>query len=78
MFDHQGQISIHAIATTISVDVSIVFSYTLSYDVTDDTDKDNLATALSAQIHISVVLIGTVNTTISRVYNFSHKMGHYP
>ena len=40
--------------------VSAVVSYSLAYDATDVMDNDNLATALEAQIQISIVLIGMV------------------
>ena len=37
-----------------------VVSYTLAYDAIDVMDNDNHATALSAQIQVSIALIGTV------------------
>ena len=49
-----------AMATKGSVFVSTVVSYSWAYDAVDVMDNDNLATALSAQIQISIVLIGTV------------------
>ena len=43
--------------------VSAVISYSLAYDDTDDMDRDNFATALSAYIQISIVLKGMVRKT---------------
>ena len=40
--------------------VSTVISYSLAYDAADVIDNYNLPTALSAQIQISIALIGTV------------------
>ena len=40
--------------------VSAVISYSLAYNATDAMDNDNIATALSAQIQISIALIGMV------------------
>ena len=40
--------------------VSAVVLYSLAYDATDVMDNDNLATVLSAQIQVSIVLIGMV------------------
>ena len=60
MLDHQGQISIPATAARGQVFVSAVVSYSLAYDAADVMDNDNLATALEAQIQISIVLIGAV------------------
>ena len=37
--------------------VSVLVSYSLAYDATDVMDNDNLVTALSAQIQISIALI---------------------
>ena len=51
MLNHQDQINIHATAAS---------SYSLAYDAADVMDNDNLATALSAQIQISITLIGMV------------------
>ena len=42
------------------VHVSAVISYSLAYDATDVMDDDYHATALSAQIQISITLIGAV------------------
>ena len=72
MLNHQGQISIPAIMAREPVYVRTVILYSLTYDATDVTDNDNLVTALSAQIQISIVLIGMVN----RAYSFSYVMGH--
>ena len=60
MLDHQGQISIAATVERGPVYVSIVISYSLAYDADYILDNDNLATALSAQIQISIVLISMV------------------
>ena len=60
MLDHQGWISIPAIVARGPVFVSAFVSYSLAYNVADVTDNDNLATALSAQIQISIALIGMV------------------
>ena len=60
MLHHQGQSSIPATAARGLVFVSAVVSYSLAYDTADIMDNDNLATALEAQIQISIVLIGTV------------------
>mgnify|MGYP006186246423 CR=1 FL=1 len=60
MLDHQGQISIPATVARGPVFVSAVVSYSLAYDAADVMDNDNLATALSVQIQISLVLIGMV------------------
>ena len=51
MVDHQCQISIPKGTSFCQC--------SLTYDTTDVTDNDNLATALSAQILISIVLIST-------------------
>ena len=56
MLDHQGQISILATEARGPAYVSTI----ISYDATDIMDNDNLATALSDQIQISIALIGTV------------------
>ena len=37
-------------------------SYSLAYDAADVMNNDNLASALSAQIQMSILLIGTVRT----------------
>ena len=60
MLDYQGQTSIPATAAGGPVYVSTVITYSLAYDVADVMDNDNLATAMSAQIQISVALIGMV------------------
>ena len=60
MLEHQGQISIPATAARGQVNFSAVVSYSLTCDATDVLDNDNLATALSAQIQISIALIGMV------------------
>ena len=60
MLDHQGQISIPTTVARGPVFVSAVVLYSLAYNAADVMDNDNLATALEAQIQISIVLIGTV------------------
>ena len=60
MLDHQVQISIPTTVERGPTFVSAVVSYSLGYDATDVMDNDNLATALPAQIQISIALIGTV------------------
>ena len=60
MLNHQGQISIPATAARGPVFVSAVVSYSLAYNAAVAMDNDNLATALEAQIQISMVLIGMV------------------
>ena len=60
MLKLQGQISIHATAARGPGYVSAIFSYSLAFDAADVMDNDNLATALSAKIQISIVLIGTI------------------
>ena len=59
MLDYQGQISIPVTMARGLVFVSAVISSSLTNDATDAMKKDNLVTALSAQIQISLVLIGT-------------------
>ena len=44
--------------------VNTVVSYSLAYDAADVMDNDNLATALSAQIQMSIVLRVTVRKPI--------------
>ena len=60
MLVHQGQTCIPATAAKGPVYISTVVSYSLASDAADVMDNDNLATALLAQIQISIVLIGTV------------------
>ena len=60
MLDHQSQISIPATVTRGPVFLSAVIPYSVTYDATDVVDNDNLATELSAQIQISIALIGMV------------------
>ena len=57
MLDHCGQISILITASRGPVYVSAIVSYLLAYNVADVMDNDNLATALSAMIQISILLI---------------------
>ena len=60
MLDHQGQIIIPATVAREPVYVSAVISYSLAFDAADVMDNDNLETALSTQIQISILLIGMV------------------
>ena len=60
MKDHQGQATIPATLARGLVFVRTIISYSLSYDAFDITDDDNLATALVAQIQVSIVLVGIV------------------
>ena len=60
MLEHQGQIRIPTIVARGPVFVSSVVSYSLAYDAADVMDNGNLATALEAQIQISIAMIGTV------------------
>ena len=60
MLDHQGQISIPTIVARGPVFVSAVVSYSLTSNATGVVDHDNLITALEAQIHISIALIGMI------------------
>ena len=64
MLNHQGQISIPSTAARGTVYVSAVIMCSLAYDAADVVDNDNLATALSAQIQISIALIGTVKKMV--------------
>ena len=65
MLDHQDQISIPAAVARGPVYISAFTSYSCAYDTTDVMDNDSLQTVLTAQI-------------VSRAYNLSQKMGHYP
>ena len=58
MLDHQCQISIPAKVARGSIYVSILILYSLAYDTTDVMDYDILTMALSAQVQVSIVLIG--------------------
>ena len=60
MLDHPGLVSIPTTVARGPIFVSAVVSYLLAYDAADVMDNDNLATALEAQIQISIVLIGMV------------------
>ena len=60
MLYHQSQISISAKAARGPVFVSAVVSDSLAYDAAGGMDNDNLATALEAQIQMSIALIGMV------------------
>ena len=60
MLDHQGQISIPTTVARGPVYVSTVVLYSLAYDAADVMDNNNVVTAMSAQIQISIGLIGMV------------------
>ena len=60
MLDHQGHISIPATVARGPVYVSSVILYPLAYDATDVLDNHNLEIALSAQIQITIAMIGMV------------------
>ena len=74
MLDHQGQISIPTTVARGPVYVITVVLYSLAYDAADVMDNNNFVTAMSAQIQISIGLIGM----ISKAYSISQKMGYYP
>ena len=61
-YENEDILKIHLTAEEPPLDPSssTVFSYSLAHDTIDLTDNDNLETPLSAQIQISIVLIGTV------------------
>ena len=60
MLDHWDQINIPATVARGPVCVSAVVSYSLAYDATDVVDNDYLVNAVSAQIQISIALIGSI------------------
>ena len=60
MLDHLCQISIPTNSGKGPVYVSTVVLCSLAYNAADVIDNDNLVTALSAQIQISIVLIGMI------------------
>ena len=78
MLDHQGQISIPATAARGTVFVSAVVSYSLAYNVNSEMDNDNLATALEAQIQISIELIGMVRKLSIDPIVFAKRWGITP
>ena len=49
MLDHQGQMSIPAIAVRVPVNASEVVSYSLAYNAMHIMDNENLASALLAR-----------------------------
>ena len=49
MLDHQGQMSIPAIAVRVPVNASEVVSYSLAYNAMHVMDNENLASALLAR-----------------------------
>ena len=61
-----------------TVYVSAVVSYSLAYDAMDITDNDNLVTALSAQIQISIALIGTIRKASTEPIVFANRWGITP
>ena len=66
MLDHQGKISIPVTVVRGPVFVSAVIMHSLAYDAADVRDDDNLATMLSAQIKVRIVLIGMVRKPSER------------
>ena len=60
MSDHQGQITIHTTTERGLASVNAFILHSLAYDAIDVMDNDNLATTVSAQIQVSIVLIGIV------------------
>ena len=56
MLDHQGEISFPSKAAREPVHISIVISYSRAYDAADAMYNDDLVTASSAQIQISIML----------------------
>ena len=78
MLDHQGQISISSTATKEPVFVSAVVSYLLVYDAADVMDNDNLTSALSAQIQISIVLIDMVRKPLVEPIVLAKRCGISP
>ena len=78
MLDHQGQISIPTTVKRGPVFVSTIVSYSLAYDAADVMDNDNFATALEAQIHISIALIGMVRKPSIDPNSLGKVMGHCP
>ena len=60
MVNHQGQISILATVTRGPAYVSAVVTSSLAYNAADVMNNENIATALAAQIQISIGLIGMV------------------
>ena len=78
MLDHQGQISIPVTVARGPVFVSTVISYSLAYNAADVMDNKNLATALKAQIQMSLVLIGTVRKPSIKPIVFLKRWGITP
>ena len=64
MLDHQGQISISVTVERRPEYVSAIVSYSLAYEAPDVMDNVNLVTSLSAQIQVSIVLIGMVRPIV--------------
>ena len=60
IYKERHQISISATVTRGPVSVSTVIYYSLAYNAADVMDNDNLASALTFQILVSIVLIGMV------------------
>ena len=58
MPDHQRQIEVPAMMARGLVFFITIISYSWAYDAIDVMDDDNLVTALTAQIQISIALIG--------------------
>ena len=77
LLDLLGWISIPATVVIGPVFVNVVILYSLAYDAADVMDDDNLATTLSAQIQVSIVLIGMVKKPSAEPI-VSSTMENYP
>ena len=71
ILNHQDHISISATAARGQVYVSTVVSYLLAYNAVDVMENYKPLTALSAQVQISISLIGTVRKPFNRAYSLS-------
>ena len=78
MLDHQGLISIPATAARGPVYVSAVISYSLAYNAADVMDNDNIATVLTAQIQVSIALIGTIRKPLVEPIVLAKRWGIAP
>ena len=64
MLDHRDQISIPATAARGPVYVSTVILHSMAHDAANVMDNDNVMTALSAQIQISIMLVSMVRKSL--------------
>ena len=62
MADHQKQIIVPVKGARGLVFISTVILYSLSHDAIGVMDDENFATGLTAQVQISIALMGTVRT----------------